>query len=205
MKPGCGPVVYVVDDDAAVLRAVGRLLAAAETFASPPEFLRAARREPPRCLVLDVRLPGQDGLDLQAYLQATDLHIPIIFITGYGEIPMTVQAMKAGAVDFLTKPFTDDELLRAIDEALERDRRSQAGLQELREAQERYATLTPREREVFHLVVAGMPNKQIARQLAVTEQTVKVHRSRAMAKMGAGSLAELVRLGERLRATSPED
>ncbi len=209
MMPGPDPVVYVVDDDAAVFRAVGRLLAAeglhVETFASPAEFLRAARREAPRCLVLDVRLPGQDGLDLQAYLQSTDLHIPIIFITGYGEIPMTVQAMKAGAVDFLTKPFTDCELLRAIDEALDRDRRSQAGLRDQREAEGRYATLTPREREVFHLVVAGMPNKQIARQLAVTEQTVKVHRSRAMAKMRADSLAELVRIGERLRAVSPKD
>ncbi len=196
------PIVYLIDDDEAVRVAVKDLLESvglrAETFASGREFLKAARADVPSCLVLDVRLPGVSGLEFQRELTAANVEIPVIFITGHGDIPMTVQAMKAGAVDFLTKPFRDQELLDAIHKAVERDRarrEEQAGVEDLRK---RYEELTPREREVMGLVVQGLLNKQIATDLGTSETTVKIHRGQVMRKMQADSLPDLVRMAERL-------
>ena len=192
------PVVFVVDDDPSVRRAIQRLVESVglqvELFASAQEFLRSERPDAPSCLVLDIRLPGISGLDFQRQLAEANIHIPIIFITAHGDIPMTVRAMKAGAVEFLTKPFRDQDLLDAIQIALERDRTRRAQEAEVAKLRERYESLTPREREVMPLVVSGLLNKQIAAEIGASEATVKVHRSQLMRKMGAESVADLVRM-----------
>ena len=193
---------FVVDDDPSVRRAIKRLIGSVglqvELFGSAQEFLQAAHSDVPSCLVLDIRLPGISGLDFQRELAAANIHIPIIFISAHGDIPMTVRAMKAGAVEFLTKPFRDQDLLDAIQVGLERDRTRRQQEAELATLRKRLETLTPREREVLPLVVSGLLNKQIAAEIGTSETTVKVHRSQLMRKMGANSLAELVRLAERI-------
>ena len=197
-----GAVVFVVDDDASLRRSTERLVRSlgvdVQTFASAREFLDGARVERPGCLVLDVRMPGVSGLDLQDELTQRGIHLPIVFLTGHGDIPMTVRAMRAGAVEFLTKPVKPRELLAAVRTALERGRESQRARRESDLLRERYETLTPRERQVLPLVVAGLLNKQIAGQLTSSERTVKFHRAHIMKKMQADSLAELVRMAERL-------
>ena len=201
-------VVFVVDDDAAVRCSLENLIRSvglrAETFASAQECLRSIRPDVPACLVLDVRLPDLSGLDLQKRMAEADMEIPIIFITGHGDIPMTVQAMKAGAVGFLTKPFREQELLDAIQQALERDRTVRAQRGEIEELRSRLDSLTPREQQVMGLVVAGLLNKQIAAELGTSETTVKIQRHQVMEKMGAGSLAELARMAGRLKAPVPK-
>src|SRR5207253_2308739 len=173
-----------------------------ELFESAQEFLRSQRTDAPSCLVLDIRLPGISGLDFQRELAQANIHIPIIFITAHGDIPMTVRAMKAGAVEFLTKPFRDQDLLDAIQIALERDRARRQQEAEIATLRERFESLTPREREVLPLVVSGMLNKQIAAEIGTSETTVKVHRGQLMRKMGADSLADLVRMAERMGISS---
>ena len=175
-----------------------------EAFASAQEFLRSTRPDVPACLVLEVRLSGLSGLELQQRLAEVDLAMPIIFITGHGDIPMTVQAMKAGAVEFLTKPFRDQDLLDAIQQALEHDRKTREQRAEIEKLRSRLDSLTPREREVMGLVVAGLLNKQIAGELGTSETTIKIHRHQVMEKMGAGSLAELVRMADRLGIPTPK-
>jgi len=196
------PIVFVVDDDPSVRRAIKRLIGSVglqvEMFGSANEFLSSKRADAPSCLVLDIRLPGISGLDFQRELAEANLHIPIIFITAHGDIPMTVRAMKAGAVEFLTKPFRDQDLLDAIHLALERDRTRRQHEAEISLLRRRLESLTPREREVLPLVVSGLLNKQIAAELGTSENTVKVHRSQLMRKMGADSLADLVRLAEKI-------
>ena len=196
------PVVFVVDDDPSVSEAVSSLLRSVRldirTFGSANEFLSAPRPDVPACLVLDVRLPGSSGLDLQRHLRATGVTIPIIFLTGYGDVPMTVRAMKEGAIEFLIKPFRDQDLLDAIQQALEQSRAMRRQQAELAELRERFGSLTPRERQVMVEVVAGLPNRQIGTQLGTSEATIKLHRGQVMQKMRAGSLAELVRIAERL-------
>ena len=196
------PIVYVVDDDPSVRRAIKRLIGSAglqvELFGSAQEFLQCRRPDAPSCLVLDIRLPGISGLDFQPQLAEAGIRIPIIFITGHGDIPMTVRAMKAGAVEFLTKPFRDRDLLDAIQLALERDRTRRQQESEIAELWKRFESLTPREREILPLVVSGRLNKQIAAGLGTSEITIKVHRASAMRKMQAESLADLVRMAGRL-------
>jgi FixJ family two-component response regulator len=202
-------IVFVVDDDSSIREAIKSLVSLVglrvETFGSAQEFLRNERPDLPGCVVLDVELPGLSGLDLQRELAAHGINLPIIFITGYGDIPMSVRAMKAGATEFLTKPFRDQDLLDAIQQALERDRAVRQHSWEIADLRERFDALTSREREVMTLVVAGLLNKQIGFDLGISEITVKIHRGRAMKKMGAQSLADLVRMTERLEIPTAKD
>ena len=202
-------IVFVVDDDSSIREALKSLVSLVglrvETFGTAQEFLRNERPDLPGCVVLDVELPGLSGLDLQRELAAHGIKLPIIFITGYGDIPMSVRAMKAGATEFLTKPFQDQDLLDAIQQALERDRAARRHSGEIAELRQRFEALTSREREVMNMVVAGMLNKQIGFELGISEVTVKIHRGRVMTKMGAQSLADLVRMTERLELPTVKD
>jgi len=201
-------MVFVVDDDAPMRESLKNLIRSVglrvELFASAQEFLRSKRPDRPSCLVLDVRLPGLSGLDLQRRTGDAGIEIPIVFITGHGDIPMSVRAMKAGAVEFLTKPFRDQDLLDAIQQALERDSKARDQRAALEELRSRFASLTSQEREVMKRVVAGLLNKQIGAELGTSETTVKVHRHQVMEKMGAGSVPELVRMADRLGVLVPK-
>ena len=201
-------MVFVVDDDAPMRESLKNLIRSVglqvELFASAQEFLRRKPPDLPSCLVLDVRMPGLSGLDLQKRTGDAGIEIPIVFITGHGDVPMSVRAMKAGAVEFLTKPFRDQDLLDAIQQALERDGKARNQRAELEELRSRFASLTSREREVMKRVVAGLLNKQIGAELGTSETTVKIHRHEVMEKMGAGSLPELVRMADRLGVLVPK-
>ena len=202
------PIVFVVDDDPSVRRSIKRLIGSVglqvEPFGSAQEFLLSKRPDAPSCLVLDIRLPGISGLDFQHKLAEANIHIPIIFITAHGDIPMTVRAMKAGAVEFLTKPFREQDLLDAIQLALERDRFRRQGDAEIAVLRERFESLTPREREVLPWVVSGLLSKQIADAIGTSEASVKVHRSQLMRKMAADSVADLVRMAEKMGIPIPK-
>jgi FixJ family two-component response regulator len=201
-EPKSTPIVFVVDDDASMRNALANLFRSvglqSALFGSGSELLRSKLPEVPSCLVLDIRLPGLSGLDFQAELAKANIHIPIIFMTGHGDVPMSVKAMKAGAVDFLTKPFRDQDMLDAVVGAIERDRKRREADRIVSDLQTRFETLTPREREVLAFVSSGLMNKQIAAQLGLAEITVKIHRGHIMRKMGAKSLADLVRRAEAL-------
>ena len=203
------PTVFVVDDDPLIRNGVRSLIGSVGlrvlTFGSALDFLRSTRPDAPACLVLDVRLPDLSGLDLQRELRESDIRIPIIFITGHGDIPMTVEAMKAGAVEFLTKPFRGQNLLEAVQGAIARDRAARQERAEIAELRKCFDTLSPREREVLDMVVTGLLNKQIAAELGISELTVKTHRAHIMEKMRTGSLAELVHISDRLRSVPPRE
>jgi FixJ family two-component response regulator len=201
-------IVFVVDDDASVRDALVNLLRSvglrSQVFGSASELLSSKLPDVPSCLVLDIRLPGLSGLDFQAVLANANIHMPVIFMTGHGDIPMSVRAMKAGAVDFLSKPFRDQDMLDAVATAIERDRKRRESAQGLAELRARFEALTVREREVMAFVTAGLMNKQVAAEMGVSEITVKIHRGHAMKKMGARSLADLVRMAEALEIRRPQ-
>jgi FixJ family two-component response regulator len=206
--PDSQSIVFVIDDDASLRNALSNLFRSvglrAELFGSTPEFLQSKLPDVPSCLVLDIRLPGPSGLDFQAELAQANIHIPIIFITGHGDIPMTVRAMKAGAIDFLTKPFRDQDMLDAVAAAIERDRKRRADEKVIADLRTRLGSLTPREQEILALVASGLMNKQIAAEVGLAEITVKIHRGNIMKKMGARSLADLVRMAELLGVRRPQ-
>ena len=203
MKSAEVPIVFIIDDDRGMRQSIQDLVESvglrAESFATGGEFLKRKSTSDPSCLVLDVRLPQMSGLDFQRQLAETGMQIPIIFITAHGDIPMSVRALKSGAVEFLTKPFRDQDLLDAIQDALQRDRATQEQQAEIHDLQERYGTLTAREQQVMALVVSGMLNKQIASEIGASEATVKVHRGNVMHKMQAGSVVDLVRMADKLK------
>jgi FixJ family two-component response regulator len=206
VKAAVAPTVFIIDDDRGMRQAIQDLVESvglcAESFANGEDFLNKSQTPGPGCLVLDVRLPQMSGLDFQSLLARIGMQIPIIFITAHGDIPMSVRALKSGAVEFLTKPFRDQDLLDAIQQALQRDRVARKQQAEILQVRERYQTLTGREREVMTLVVSGLLNKQIASEIGASEATVKIHRGNLMQKMQAGSLIELVRMADKLKLAS---
>jgi FixJ family two-component response regulator len=203
MKSAAVPTVFIIDDDRGMRQSIQDLVESvglrAESFATGEEFLKRKRTNDPSCLVLDVRLPQMSGLDFQRQLAETGMQIPIIFVTAHGDVPMSVRALKSGAVEFLTKPFRDQDLLDAIHQALQRDRTAQEQQAEIHDLQGRYHALTRREQEVMTLVVSGMLNKQIASEIGASEATVKIHRGQVMHKMQAGSVVDLVRMADKLK------
>jgi len=208
MKSAAVPTVFIIDDDRGMRQSMKDLVESvglrAESFATGEEFLKRKRTNDPSCLVLDVRLPQISGLDFQRQLAETGVEIPIIFVTAHGDVPMSVRALKSGAVEFLTKPFRDQDLLDAIQQALQRDRAARERQAEIHDLQERYRTLTAREREVMTLVVSGMLNKQIASEIGASEATVKIHRGHVMQKMQAGSVVDLLRMADKLKPSLPQ-